>query len=63
MWERVKNAIKQYVLSDLIRHQCFVERFPETVIKIMTKHKSDPVLQEVGLETFAVLSGAGTNVI
>ena len=48
-----------YKFLDVVRYQCYVERFPELVIEKMMCHKNDPVLQEVGLETLAVLASAG----
>ncbi|KAL4226999.1 Leucine-rich repeat serine/threonine-protein kinase 2 [Mactra antiquata] len=43
---------------DIIRHQCFVEKIPAKIIECMRKFVDEPMMQETGLEAFAVLAGA-----
>jgi hypothetical protein len=42
-----------------VRYQCFVENIPQKVIQCMYEFADDMTIQEIGLETFAVLAGAG----
>ena len=47
------------VFSDVVRYQCLIENVPDKIITCMTKFANEVMIQEAGLEAFAVLAGAG----
>ncbi|XP_060603950.1 leucine-rich repeat serine/threonine-protein kinase 2-like [Ruditapes philippinarum] len=54
----VISAIACLADVDVVRYQCFVENIPQKVIQCMYEFADDMTIQEIGLETFAVLAGA-----
>lgn len=44
---------------DVVRYQCLVENVPDRIIACMKQFPKEAMLQEAGLEAFAVLAGAG----
>ncbi|XP_053378034.1 leucine-rich repeat serine/threonine-protein kinase 2-like isoform X2 [Mercenaria mercenaria] len=54
----VVSAIACLADVDVVRYQCFVEEIPQKVRECMYQFAEDTMIQEAGLETFAVLAGA-----
>ncbi|XP_052778708.1 LOW QUALITY PROTEIN: leucine-rich repeat serine/threonine-protein kinase 2-like [Mya arenaria] len=54
----VLSAIACLADVNVVRYQCFIERIPEKIISSMAKFPRESMIQEAGLEAFAVLAGA-----
>ena len=56
------NWLKYWLLTDMVRYQCFVQKVPEQVVNSMKRFPDDETLQETCLEALAVLAAAGNTI-